>query len=148
MVQDSEGGTPTRLTFVIDFAPQPKQRTSNTISRGRVRRFTPNETRVFEAKVAQIAWLAMREQSIAKCEGKPVNMMLHFYFGLPKSLSKKAASARLGTHHTIKPDLTNLAKSIEDGCNGVVYTDDCQISSVSMMKTWGVLPRVDVTFTW
>lgn len=137
----------TSLTFVIDFPPQAKQRTANRIVGGRVKRYTPDETRSFEARVAQLAWLAMREQGVKKTE-LPVSLNLRFYFAIPKSLSKKKAAERHCSPHTLKPDLTNLCKSIEDGCNGVVYGDDSQIYFITMNKLWSDKTLVNVEFSW
>jgi Holliday junction resolvase RusA-like endonuclease len=146
MVRGEEVGS-VNFTFVIDFAPQPKQRTANAVVGGKVRHFTPDATRTFEKRVAQLAWLEMRKQEI-RMTTTPVSLTLYFHFKVPESLSKAKQLARIGTQHTIKPDLTNLCKSIEDGCNGVVYRDDSQISFISMSKTWGSATEVIVTFSW
>lgn len=138
----------TSLTFVIDFPPQAKQRTANRIVGGRVKRYTPDETRSFEARVAQLAWLEMRKQAVKKAGPVPIELNVTFYFAVPKSLPKKKAAERIGTYHILKPDLTNLIKSIEDGCNDVTYPDDCQIASLSAKKFWDTQTWVDVRFSW
>jgi len=136
------------LRFAIDIRPQPKQRTANIISAGRIKRYTPDETRNFEASVKQLAWLAMREQGIKKVTNTAVHLTLDFIFGVPVSLSKAARLVRLNAYHTMKPDLTNLCKAIEDGCNDMVYGDDSQIASITMTKRWGEKTLVNVLFQW
>jgi len=136
------------LRFTIDIPCQPKQRTANTISNGKVRRYTPEETRSFEATISQLAWVAMRSAGYKTAQSVPVHLMIEFTFAVPKSLSAKVRAARMGNYHINKPDLTNLCKSIEDGCNGVVYTDDSQIASISMTKHWGTETKTLVLFQW
>ena len=115
---------------------------------GKVRRYTPDETRSFEAIVSQLAFVAMRKAGLKIAQSVPVHLMIEFTFQVPKSLSKKAHLDRLGNYHINKPDLTNLCKSIEDGCNGVVYTDDSQIATISMTKNWGSVTNTLVLFQW
>ena len=69
-------------------------------------------------------------------------------FPVPKSVSAKVRNLRIGAYHINRPDLTNLCKSIEDGCNGVVYKDDSQIASLSLTKTWGEVCKATVLFQW
>lgn len=46
---------------------------------------------------------------------------------------------------TARPDLDNLAKSILDACNGVIYKDDAQIVDLITHKRYDDSPRVEVT---
>lgn len=133
------------LSFSIDHPLVAKQRVSWSKT-GRA--YTPKETRDFEAKVKMVAWAAMQKAKLKVAQSVPVSLHLQFYFAVPKSLSGPQKQKRLGTPHINRPDLTNLCKAIEDGCNGVVYHDDCQISSISMTKRWGTAPCVKVLFEW
>jgi Holliday junction resolvase RusA-like endonuclease len=137
------------LRFTIDIPCQPKQRTAHSVnSNGKVRRYTPEETRSFEATVSQLAWAAMRRASLKTAQSVPVHLIIDFIFPVPKSASAKVKMERLNSYHINRPDLTNLCKSIEDGCNGVVYTDDSQIASLSLTKTWGEVCKATVLFQW
>jgi Holliday junction resolvase RusA-like endonuclease len=137
------------LRFTIDIPCQPKQRTSHSVAaNGRVRRYTPEETRTFESIVSQLAWAAMRKAGLKVAQSVPVHLIIDFIFPVPKSASAKVKMERLNTYHINRPDLTNLCKSIEDGCNGVVYTDDSQIASLSLTKTWGEVCKATVLFQW
>ncbi len=140
--------TTNELRFTIDIPCQAKQRTAHSVNNGRVRRYTPEETRSFEATVSQLAWAAMHRAGLKIAQSVPVHLIIKFMFPVPKSASKKVRLDRIGAYHINKPDLTNLCKSIEDGCNGVVYTDDSQIASISMTKHWGEIVQAQVLFQW
>lgn len=51
--------------------------------------------------------------------------------------------------HTNKPDIDNLAKAVLDAANGVLWTDDASIYSLSARKTYTTAerpePGVDIT---
>jgi Holliday junction resolvase RusA-like endonuclease len=63
----------------------------------------------------------------------PVRLAITLLFPRPKSHTKKERS-RLA--HTQRPDLTNIAKGIEDALNGVIWLDDSQIVVLVMQKSW------------
>ena len=65
---------------------------------------------------------------------------------VPASYSKKRAAACLSGSEwpCKKPDTDNLVKSIKDGCNGVVWKDDCQVVQVYALKVYGGIPGVSV----
>ena len=48
-----------------------------------------------------------------------------------------------GKLRRLRPDLDNLAKTILDGCNGIVYADDAQIIELTVSK-WRVEKPEDV----
>ena len=71
---------------------------------------------------------------------------VHAQFGASPSWSKKKKAAAYGTErpfnlHTMKPDLDNIAKAVCDGCNGVLYLDDCQIVHLHASKIYDPTPR-------
>jgi len=110
--------------------------------------YTPDETRTFEAQVKMLAWVTMQKEKLKPAVSVPVHLILHFHYAVPKSLSAKQRLDRLNRYHINKPDLTNLCKAIEDGCNQVVYHDDAQIASITMTKIWDTQSKVDVVFQW
>lgn len=121
-----------RVDFVFDLEPTPK-------GRPRVSRFggvyTPGKTRLFENAVKMMAKAQYRGEPLA-C---PVHLSVFFVMTRPKSVKR--------SHHTTKPDLTNLIKSLEDALNGVVWKDDSQIFSVSAVKRYGPKGQINVTVT-
>ena len=52
----------------------------------------------------------------------PVHLHVEFIFLRPKSVSVKKRPK-----HTVKPDLDNLIKSVQDALNGLVWRDDAQV---------------------
>jgi Holliday junction resolvase RusA-like endonuclease len=90
----------------------------------------------------------MRNAGLKIAQSVPVHLIVEFIFPVPKSASNKVRLDRMNTYHINRPDLTNLCKSIEDGCNGVVYKDDSQIASLSMTKRWGEIQQAVVLFQW
>jgi Holliday junction resolvase RusA-like endonuclease len=128
------------IRFTIPGAPVGKGRARSTKSG---HHYTPEKTRQYEKLVREIAF--MRKPSYAVITG-PVRLSLVFYLPIPASWSKKdRLQAQEGkVHHTGKPDLDNLIKSVSDGLNGVVYVDDCQIVAIDAMKVYDINPRVEV----
>lgn len=130
------------LTFHVDLNPVPKGRPRFSKVGGFVRSYTPKKTSDYEAQVKAIA------QSVMACEPleTPLAAFLYFRLPIPKSYSKKRIQACLeGLERPIKkPDLDNLAKSVLDGLNGVVYKDDSQLVSLHITKVYANNPGVDV----
>ena len=75
-----------------------------------------------------------------------VGVYLYFRLPIPQSYSKKRVEACLsGSERPLKrPDLDNLAKSVLDGMNGIVFKDDCQIVSLHCAKVYGSEAGVDI----
>ena len=76
----------------------------------------------------------------------PVSVYLYFKMPIPDSYSKKRKEACLNglEKHLKKPDIDNLAKALLDGMNGIVYQDDCQITSLHMTKVYSNTPSVEI----
>ncbi len=47
-----------------------------------------------------------------------------------------------------KPDLDNVVKIVMDGCNGVVWLDDKQVTRLVCVKRYGATPGVEAWATW
>ena len=71
-----------------------------------------------------------------------------FFRPRPKGHFKKngeLATAGLDAEFpTTKPDALKLARGVEDALTGVIYRDDAQIVTESLMKRWGEPARVEV----
>lgn len=122
-----------KWSTTIPFNPIPKGRGRAFVSGGRVRVFTPKETRNAENNIkAHII-----SNNPIMFDG-PVCVLLDFVFLRPKTVKRK--------DHTVKPDLTNLAKTVEDAANGVLWRDDAQIVTLFCRKSYGetALTRVTV----
>jgi Holliday junction resolvase RusA-like endonuclease len=73
---------------------------------------------------------------------------MHAQFQIPASWSqKKRLRAQSGLlHPEVTPDLDNIAKSILDGMEGIVYDNDKRVVAMSLTKSYGE-PLVEVTVT-
>lgn len=134
------------LKFTVPGEPVGKGRARAARTKMGVRMFTPEKTRSYEAIVRSISAEAMG--TMTPIEG-PVAMHLKAFFSAPKSLSKadKELAKRDALPVTKKPDVDNIAKSLADGMNGIVYRDDAQVFSVTASKFYSDRPRVEVEIT-
>lgn len=64
------------------------------------------------------------------------------HFGTGKNADKLKASAR--RHPEVKPDALKLARGVEDALTDVVYVDDAQIVTETILKRYGEPARVEV----
>ena len=121
-----------KLTIEVPGNPVPKGRPR--FSRGRV--FTPKRTSDYEAIVAVAAQNAMKEAGVTKTS-EMVEVTVTAVIEIPKSYrGKKRTDALLG-RTAPSPDIDNLAKSILDGMNRVVWDDDRLVVKLAACKKWG-----------
>jgi Holliday junction resolvase RusA-like endonuclease len=130
------------VQFSIDSPPVPKGRPKFSKIGGFVRTYTPKKTSDYETIVRETAQQAMTREPLET----PTAVYLYFRLPIPKSYPKKRVAACLtGLERPIKkPDIDNLAKSVLDGLNGIVYRDDGQIVSLHVTKVYAASPGVDV----
>lgn len=129
----------TRLIDCLDFSIF-----ATPVGKGRPRfnpfgqPYTPAKTRKFESLVKAKAQEAMEGKEPFGQDLK-LEVKVDFYYAPPKSWSKKKREHCIseGIPKLTKPDLTNLIKSIEDACNGVIYEDDKGISDLHITKQYG-----------
>jgi Holliday junction resolvase RusA-like endonuclease len=120
----------------MDVRPHPKERPIFSYYQKRAR--TPPKTLAKEAQIRHVMSMDY--------DGDPVTgpLMVTFVcvYTRPKSVSKEQRP-----FHDVKPDLTNLAKTIEDAGNGIIWRDDCQFINVDIWKVYGekdaIYVRVD-----
>lgn len=74
----------------------------------------------------------------------PLFLDICFYFSIPESYSLRKREKCIGTYHEFKPDLSNLIKFVEDIAMGIIYKDDCIISSVTAKKIYDEEPRTEL----
>jgi Holliday junction resolvase RusA-like endonuclease len=119
------------VTFKVDANPVGKQR-ARYVKRGNfVSTYTPEKTRTYEALIKDAAIEAMGASEPLET---PVSLYLYIRVPIPKSCTKKRLEA----------DSSNILKSVEDGMNGIVYKDDCQIINHHITKVYSTLPGVDI----
>lgn len=121
------------LTFFIPGAPFGKQ----SVRFGKGRSYTKRRTRN-EMKKAAVYFLKSRGKKI---DG-PVEMTVTAYFKRPQGHSGTGKFAGMikeafqRVFCTAKPDLSNIAKGIEDGLNGLAYKDDAYIVDMHYHKRY------------
>jgi len=115
---------------------------------------TPQRTRAWEQFVGLIARQARTRARIDQPYGGQIMLGCIFYLPIPKSWSRaKKQEARDGLIRPMAigdPDTSNLLKSIEDGCEGVLWVNDTTIvdygtvDDLPMGKRYSDTPRVEV----
>ena len=68
-----------------------------------------------------------------------VQIWLTFHFIRPKSVSAKRRP-----HHTVKPDLDKLVRTIYDALTGIVYVDDSQVVFCKESKIYSDRTGVEI----
>lgn len=124
----------------IPGQPQGKARARAYKNRaGKIRHYTPAETRSYERIIANLAKFEMR--------GKPpmtgaVILEVLAVYEIPQSwpLWKRALAKKHFIAPTVKPDLDNVVKSVKDGLNKVAWDDDTQVIQVIAEKCYGETP--------
>ena len=129
------------VSFEIPGEPVGKGRPRFVRATGRA--FTPGKTMTFENMVKALAAEAMAGR--APVTG-PVSVHVSVHLGVAASWSVKRRAAALAgeTRPTKRPDVENVAKSVLDGMNGVVFADDSQVCLLVALKCWTDRPRTEV----
>ena len=91
-------------------------------------------------KILKASWLPTFKEG-------PVWFEIRAVWPCPKSASKiDGAEWRWRDQ---RPDIDNVAKSVLDAANGILFSDDAQIASLKVHKVIapaGVKPRIDICF--
>ena len=129
--------------FQVIGAPVGKGRPKFARRGNFVQAYTPTKTKDYEALVQDAAKSAMGEKS--PCS-QAVQMNVEIYVTPPVSWSKKKRTAALEgvVRPTTKPDIDNVIKGIFDAINDIVFLDDKQVVSLSVMKSYAEQARVVV----
>lgn len=109
------------------------------------RAYTPQATREAEGYIRHQAAQAMTDQDVLR---GAVQAWVEIEVEPPASFSKKKRAAALAgeVFPMVAPDLDNIAKSILDACNGVVYLDDKQVVKLSVIKSYSERDVTTVSF--
>lgn len=128
-----------QLTFKIPNAPVAKGRPRFRIFKGFVSSYTPSKTREAEKAIEDI--FKESYPDFNKPLSGPLRIKIYFYMPVPASLSKKKREAILAQQmHIKKPDCDNLAKTVCDALNGVVWEDDSQVCEMYITKRYALTP--------
>jgi len=103
--------------------------------------FTPKRTKDYQT---QIGWEFKNSFPNHNPYDKLIKMSLIFTFKVPKSYSKQKTQDALESKFTNNKDVDNLAKSVMDALNGLAYTDDKLIVSLTIHKEYGYENNVSI----
>ena len=133
------------IHFKIEGRAQPQGRPRAVRMGAGVRMYDPPKSKAYKQMVAAVVRSHMNINGIQTITA-PIAVHLNFYFTPPKSYSKKRIQAIEAKEElfTKKPDLDNLAKSILDACNNLLFKDDSQIIGLTIGKHYGHEDYVDV----
>lgn len=96
--------------------------------------YTPQKTLNYESLVA---WHYQNLANKVFWDNNPLEIEILSLFAIPKSYTKKrVAECMQGKKSPSQKDVDNIAKIICDGLNGVAYTDDRHIMSLSSIKMY------------
>jgi len=107
------------------------------------------EQKKFEALVQEAAEAAFKEQAGGEIFQNEVSVTIFQFLPWPKNTTKKEL-ARIESGlaaPTKKPDNSNVAKSVEDAMNKVVFKDDAQVTDLLVRKRFSDKPRISVMIT-
>lgn len=133
------------IKFVVEGTAVPKQRPRIS---GRTA-YTPKKTRDYEERVRKAFRSSYYGLMPIYIRGTAVKMCIDIIQGIPKSWSNsKHLKAERGEIVPVSKngDVDNIAKSILDALNGLVYEDDCQVTTLMVTKRYGADPYVIVRF--
>ena len=121
------------IIFEVEGPPVAKAR-PRVINRSA---YTPAKTKDYEERVRGEALREMLNRGLEVVRRpQEIDVELVFEMPMPASWSAKKRGRLHLTGHAQAPDLDNLVKAILDGCKGVVYEDDSQITGLSAGKVW------------
>ncbi len=107
--------------------------------------FTPEKTVNYENLVRLEYQMQVKEEPFP--EKVMLRLLIKAYFGIPKSVSKKARAQMISMEQrpVKKPDMDNIIKAVADALNHIAYYDDSQIVSTTIEKYYAEQPRIEVT---
>ena len=128
------------IDFYVMGTPvaMPRPRVVRTPS-GKTRTYNSSKSTTYKQMIKIHAKNAMNKAHKSMTE-RPLKMELTFFFKPPKSYTKKKLRAvETGElRYTKLPDADNLAKTVMDALNKLLYKDDSQIVELSVKKEYGI----------
>lgn len=98
--------------------------------------YTPTSTKKREKIIAQ-EFIAQNRGWV--CDKSPIKILLEIELKIPESATKTKKQKMLNDEikATVKPDIDNVQKLVQDALNGVAYIDDKQIINLNVNKKYG-----------
>lgn len=131
------------MRFEFDIEPVEQARPRATRMGKGIRLYEPKKVNVFKKQLGLLAKQQMLDRGLEPFDG-PLEVCMVFYRPVQASLSQKERARRLsGVHRpTVKPDLSNYIKALEDGLNGIIWIDDNRIVQIVAEKKYSDRPRI------
>jgi Holliday junction resolvase RusA-like endonuclease len=132
-----------QVTYSVPGEPRGKGRPKFARRGNFVKTYTDAKTASYED---QIRFYALKAMGDSKAIQGAVRVLISICMAVPKSYSQKRREACLnGSDKPLKkPDWDNVAKSICDAMNGIVYGDDTQIVEAHVTKKYAEQSKVIV----
>lgn len=123
------------MRFEFDISPVEQARPRATRMGKGIRLYDPKKVSIFKRQLGMLARQQMLDRGLDPFDG-PLEVRMEFYRPVQASLSQKERARRLsGVHRpTVKPDLSNYIKALEDGLNGIIWIDDNRIVQIVAEK--------------
>lgn len=133
------------MRFEFDIEPVEQARPRATRFGKGIRLYDPEKVTIFKRQLGMLAKQQMLDRGLDPFDG-PLEVHMKFYRPVQESISKKERARRLsGVHRpTVKPDLSNYIKALEDGLNGIIWIDDNLIVSLQADKFYSERPHLVV----
>ena len=130
------------FSFVYDGEPKAAPRPRTTTRGGFVRWYDPGEK---DKKAIAKYVRSIVGEDFDPADGE-VNIYIKTYKPLIKSFNKaERFLAECGfIRPDKKPDVDNYAKTVMDGINGILWTDDARVVKLEIEKFYSDYPRVEV----
>lgn len=131
------------MRFEFDIEPVEQARPRTTRFGKGIRLYDPKKVTVYKQQLGYLVRQAMQERGLEPFDGE-LTVRFEFYRPVQTSISRKERSRRLlGVHRpTVKPDLSNYIKALEDGLNGIIWIDDNRIVQIVAEKKYSDRPRI------
>ena len=132
-----------QITYSVPGEPRGKGRPKFARRGNFVKTYTDAKTASYED---QIRFYALKAMGDTKAIQGAVRVFISIRMSVPKSYSVKRREACLsGSEKPLKkPDWDNVAKSICDAMNGIIYVDDTQIIEAHVTKQYAAQSQVVV----
>lgn len=131
------------MRFEFDIEPVEQARPRATRFGKGIRLYDPKKVTVYKQQLGYLGRQAMQERGLEPFDGE-LTVRFEFYRLVQASISRKERDRRIsGVHRpTVKPDLSNYIKALEDGLNGIIWIDDNRIVQIVAEKKYSDRPRI------
>lgn len=121
------------IAFFVPGVPVPQERAR----KGKHGWYDPPRSKQWKA---QVRLMAARYRPKEPLDG-PLRVDMRFEMPMPRSWSKAQKERMAGAWCPVKPDLSNLAKGIEDALEGEWYANDSRICAGHSEKVYAESPE-------